>query len=421
VERVKILIVAEAVTLAHVARPLALAAGLDPRRFEVHFAVDPRFDALIGALPHTRHEIRSIGTDRFLDALDRGVPVYTADDLRRYVGDDERLIADVAPAVVVGDFRLSLSVSARRARVPYAAIANMHWSPRARPRFPLPELPLTRALGVGLARPLVALARPLAFALHARPLNRVRREHGLPSLGPDLRRTYTDADEVLYADLPELAPPHSLGPGHRFLGPVLWSPAIPLPEWWAGLPADRPLVYVTPGTSGRRGLLDAALRGLTDLPVTVVAAAGAELPSAPARNAHVAAHLPGMEAARRAAVVVCNGGMAVQQALACGRPVLGLPANMDQHLSMRAVADAGAGLLLRSEHARPAAIALAVGRLLEEPSFRLRAEALAAQFAAYDAPSAFAAAVEELADISSRSTGSRVDRAAAGGPPPIRP
>lgn len=385
---------AEAVTLAHVGRPAALAAGLDPQRFEVHFAASPRFDALLGPLPHTRHDLDSIPTAQFLDALDRGTPVYSRDDLRGYVREDHALLADVRPDVVVGDFRLSLSVSARLADVPYATITNVYWSTSARQRFPLPELPLTRTLGVRAAGIIFPLARPVAFALHTRPLNRVRREHGLPSLGPDLRRTYTDADRVLFADAPELAPPHTLAPGHEFLGPVLWEPAATSPS----LPDDKPLIYVTLGSSGRGQLLDTVVRAFADLPVTVVAAsAGAELPDPLPCNVITADYLPGTAVARRAALVVCNGGSpTVQQALSAGTPVLGLAGNMDQHLSMRSVTTTGVGLLVRSEHATPTAIAHAARRLLDEPDFRTRAREMAARFASYDAPAAFARVIEQL-------------------------
>lgn len=48
--RRRILFVAEAVTLAHVVRPFALAQSLDPSRYEVHFACDPRYNQLLGPL-----------------------------------------------------------------------------------------------------------------------------------------------------------------------------------------------------------------------------------------------------------------------------------------------------------------------------------------------------------------------------------
>lgn len=124
--RTRVLLLAEAVTPAHVARPAALAAGLDPARFDVHFATAPRFDSLLGPLGHVRHDADSITPARFLDALGRGAPVCTTADLRGYVREDLRLIAEVEPDVVVGDFRLSLSASARLAGVPYATITNVY-------------------------------------------------------------------------------------------------------------------------------------------------------------------------------------------------------------------------------------------------------------------------------------------------------
>ncbi len=49
-----ILFVAEAVTLAHLARPAALATGLDPEAFNVVLACDPRYQSFLERLPqHT--------------------------------------------------------------------------------------------------------------------------------------------------------------------------------------------------------------------------------------------------------------------------------------------------------------------------------------------------------------------------------
>ena len=195
--RRKVLFVAEAVTLAHVARPLTLAEGLDPERFEVMLATAPRYESLWSDLSFPVRPIESITPDAFLDALAHGRPLYSAETLGRYVDDDLAVIHEFEPDVIVGDFRLSLSVSARLARVPYVAVVNAYWSPYARQRFPLPDLPMVRRFGLPAARLLFGAARPLAFALHTRPLNRVRRRYGLPSLGLDLRRIYTDADRLL--------------------------------------------------------------------------------------------------------------------------------------------------------------------------------------------------------------------------------
>lgn len=349
--RPRILFVGEAVSLAHVARPCALARSLDADQYDVHLACDPRFNHLLGSLPFPHWPIRSITSEQFLKALARGQPIYSTADLRAYVAEDRRLLAAVQPDMVVGDFRLSLSVSARLAGIPYATITNAYWSPYARLSYPVPDLPITRLLGVRLATVLFRLVRPVAFALHCIPLNRVRREHGLPSLGSDLRRIYTDADYTLYADIPGLVPMADLPPQHRFIGPVLWSPAVEPPHWWHSLPTDKPIVYVTLGSSGRSDLLQMVLSTLAELPVTVIAAtAGRVTLNAVPPNAYVAEYLPGEEAASRAAVVICNGGSpTTQQALAAGKPVIGIASNLDQHLNMSALEHAGLGVRLRAE------------------------------------------------------------------------
>lgn len=396
--RKRILFVAEAATLAHVARPLLLAQALDPERYEVHFACDPRFDKLLPTLPFTRHTLRSVPSSRLLDALARGKPLYDTETLRDYVTQDLALIERTAPDLVVGDLRLSLAVSAPLSRVRYLTISNAYWSPYAQQRYPVPELPLTKALGVDAAQRLFDLTRPAAFALHTVPLNRVRRQYGLRHLGWDLRRIYTWADHCVYADIPELVPTYRLPDNHHYIGPLIWSPEVPTPAWWNDLPADRPIVYVTLGSSGRSELLPAILDTLSAMPLTVIAAtAGRSEVNRAMDRIFVADYLPGSEAASRSRLVICNGGSpTTQQALAYGVPVLGIPSNLDQHLNMEAIQRSGAGLTVRSEKANAQAIGNAVTRLLADATHARAAEDVARLFRQYDAPARFSSLVAQI-------------------------
>jgi UDP:flavonoid glycosyltransferase YjiC (YdhE family) len=396
--RRRIAIFAEAVALAHVARPLALARGLDPERYDVTFVCDPRYADFLAAEPWRIHWIDSISGERFRDALAKGRPIYDAATLQRYVDDDLAVIDAVRPDVVVGDFRLSLSASARLAAIPYAAICSTYWSPYTRQHYSIPDHPLVGMLGLATAQVLFDVFRPLAFAHHTRPLNRVRRSRGLPSLGLDLRRTYTDADWVLYADPPDLVATERLPVNHRYLGPVLWSPPVAPPAWWADLPDDRPVVYVTMGSSGSQHDLATALDALSGVDCTVIAAtAGGGPVSVRSSRQFVADYLPGEAASQRAQLVVCNGGAPTSQpALAAGRPVLGIARNLDQHLNMQCIERAGAGVRLRSDKATVDAVRRAVEHLLTTPAFAAAAGRLALSFATQDAPRAFAAVVAEM-------------------------
>lgn len=368
-DRLRVLLMAEAVTLAHVARPIALARALDPARYEVMLACDPRYAAFASCGPWQRADLHSIPSAQFNHALAQGAPVYDLATLEAYVAEDCVLIEAFKPDIVVGDFRLSLSVSARLAHVPYLTIANAYWSPhyRARGGFPMPVLPMTRWLPLPVASALFAAFRPLAFALHGRPMNQLRARHGLPSLGRDLRRVYTDADHHLVPDLAALYPVDDASGHHSFIGPLMWSPEVDLPPWWdEAVPAQHATVYVTLGSSGSAALLNLVLQALDGLPVRVLAStAGAALPERPPANARLAAYLPGDAAAARARLVICNGGsLAAQQALAAGVPVLGLASNLDQFLNMTPIVAAGAGQTLRADRISAAAIRAACQQLL---------------------------------------------------------
>jgi UDP:flavonoid glycosyltransferase YjiC (YdhE family) len=151
----------------------------------------------------------------------------------------------------------------------------------------------------------------------------------------------------------------------------LWSPEIQPPDWWEALPEDRSIVYVALGSSGENvRALPVILQGLADLPVTVIAAtAGQPLGSAPPKNAWVTDFLPGVAAAARSQLVICNGGsLATQQALAAGVPVLGVVSNMDQHLNMLCLERAGVGQRLRVGRLTTEQVRTAARRLLDEAS-----------------------------------------------------
>ena len=396
--RKRILFFAEAVTLAHVTRPLVLAGALDTSRYDIHFACTDGYDWLLESSGFSRWSINSISPEQFMHALATGSRLYDFKTLSSYVEDDLRVLDAVSPDLVVGDFRLSLAVSAPLREVPYVALANAHWSPYAISGFPLPEHPMVPIFGVTVANAMFQMVRPAVFAYHGMPMNRLRRRHGLVPLG-DLRRVYTHGDYTLYKDVPELIPTNNDRPAnHRYIGPVLWSPEVPSPDWWDSLDPHKPCIYVTLGSSGNVDLLPAVVEALGQLPVTaMVATAGRQELGQVPDNIHVSDYLPGQDAARRADLVICSGGSATAyQALSEGVPVLGIAANMDQYLTMNGICAAGAGRLIRAGQTNAKAVYESVKDLLGDEKYRHAARQIAEQFRQYDAPTRFCSFIEEL-------------------------
>lgn len=345
----RILFVAEAVTLAQVVRLLTLARALPPTEFDVHFASAPLRWPGMDLRGLTLHVLASRSPAQLERSLRRGDRLYSRRTLAGYLEDDLRLLDQVEPDLVVGDLRWTLPGAARLRGIPAATLINAYWSPHAvRERFPVPHHPLVRLMGEDLVARGLPLAMPWVLRQFARPLDAVRASRGLPALG-DLLHVLTDGTEVLYPDVPELVPTRDLPAHHHFLGPVLWEPEVPLPPDWPP-PRGAPVVYVTLGSSGASELLPGILAELGRLPVQlVVATAGRLRPATVPPNALVTEFLPGSEAVGRAGVVVTNGGSSTgYQALFRGRPVVGVPWNLDQLLASQIIEAAGAGASVRA-------------------------------------------------------------------------
>ena len=392
----RVLFFGEAVTLAHVARTLVLGESLLPDH-EVTLALAPDAHRYVPPDRFRVARLDSIPASRFIDALAKGRPLYDEATLLRYVQDDLRLIDSVRPDLVVGDFRISLSASARLRQVPYLAVANAYWSPWYERPPPLPVLPWTRLVPLAIGQVLFAVARGPVMGAHTDPLNRVRVRYGLPPLARDLRRVYMDTDHVVYADVPELFPTPGAPKSHRHIGPILWSPPADLPAWWSE-PLDGPSAYVTMGSSGDPTLLGSIVTALDAIGVrALVATAGAEFSPPAGSLARTCAYLPGVQAAQRADLIVCNGGsLTTQQALAAGKPVLGVASNMDQFFNMRAICESGAGLTVRADRATVRDIREAVRMLLENASFGDSTRRLSAVLGRYSAADLFRSTVEGI-------------------------
>jgi UDP:flavonoid glycosyltransferase YjiC (YdhE family) len=396
----KILFMGEAVAWSDVVRCLVLARGLDLHKYEVHFA-SARFDEfLFHGTSFTRWPITLLPADKIEAVVNSGSiqRMYDRPVLEQYVADELRLYEAIHPDVVVTDMRWSASISAPAFGVPCVNIINATWSRRfMRERFPVPDHPIVRLLGLPIVEKTFPIVLPVISRHFAAPVNKLRREYGLPSVG-DLFDVLTWGDRLLFPDDPLITPLTCLAPHETFIGPVLWSPDVPLPEYWDELGCDRPMIYATIGSSGSARVMQPVLEVLGGMDVDVVFSTGARFtPKSPPPNVRVVDMIPGDLASRKASVVVCNGGAGPgYQALAEGTPIVGIPSNIDSLLSAIAIRDAGAGLFIRAMTVTPAEIRAALERVIHEESFTQIAQRAAASFARFDPHAHFRAVIDEV-------------------------
>ncbi len=148
-------------------------------------------------------------------------------------------------------------------------------------------------------------------------------------------------------------------------------------------------------------MLHAALRGLADAPVRVLATWNRRLParSLPVPpNTRIVDWVSYARTMPRCDVVVCHAGHGtLVRALSSGCAVVACPAIGDMNENASRVSWAGAGVRVPQRFIAPRPLRLAVERALEEPSIQERARELAGWAGAHDAGSTAAVLVERLA------------------------
>lgn len=200
------------------------------------------------------------------------------------------------------------------------------------------------------------------------------------------------ADRIAQFTVPEFEYPRSDLPGTvHFVGPVSQggkataagngtpgTGAAPLPAWWDELDAGRPVVHVTQGTVANRDfddLVRPAIEGLAQDDVLVVVSTGGrpvETLSGPLpENVRVASYLPYDELLPKTDVLVTNGGYGgVQFALRHGVPLVVAGQTEEKPEVCARVAWSGTGINLRTNRAKPQAVANAVRAVLSDSSYR---------------------------------------------------
>jgi MGT family glycosyltransferase len=178
------------------------------------------------------------------------------------------------------------------------------------------------------------------------------------------------------------------------VGPCDWDPPAEPPAWLGEVNAPIVLVTTSSEYQADERLIHAALEGLADEPVFVVATLPAGDPSAlrmPA-NARVEAFTPHGPILDRAACAVTHGGMgATQKALARGVPVCAVPFGRDQFEVARRVEVVGAGTRLPASRLTPERLRDTVRLAMTRRDGALR---VAAAFKEAGGPAAAAGAIE---------------------------
>jgi UDP:flavonoid glycosyltransferase YjiC (YdhE family) len=334
--------------------------------------------------------------------LERPLKPYEA--VVRAAGVTRALVQAERPDVVVADIlTLAPALAAELEGVPWATLVP-HVDPRGGPGF-APYSVGARLPRTGVGRAFWGLFDPLigrGLELGRVELNETRRRLGL---GP-LAHVHGGISRSLamIGTFPQLEYPRGAeaDPATHVVGPLQWEPPTSDVEMPEGDPSW-PVVLVAPSTAqdGEGVMLRAALEGLADLPVRVLATTNRRAPSRPLpvpANARLVDWVSYSRTMPRCDVVVCHAGHGtLVRALSSGCTVVACPAAGDMNENAARLDWAGAGVRLPRRLISARGVRAAVQRALAERSLRARAGELAAWVAARDPADRAAELVEGLA------------------------
>jgi len=241
--------------------------------------------------------------------------------------------------------------------------------------------------------------------LIAESLARLRELNGLPP-DPDTEMPFRYLH--LAAEPPRFRLPDGpVGPTVHPLRPVNFeSGDEELPPWVASPPA-RPTIYATLGTVFSRSpaghaIFPAVLAALRDEPVNLIVTVGRD--NDPAQfgpqppNVHIERFIPQSALLPHCDLVVHHGGFStVTGALNAGLPMVVIPISADQPYNAACCAALGVGVVIEPDNGTPEAIRAAVREVMDNPSYRQKAEQMRDEMAALPGPEHAVTLLERLA------------------------
>jgi UDP:flavonoid glycosyltransferase YjiC (YdhE family) len=412
----------------HVTPKLTLARELTARGHEVHWYTGAHYRDQVRATGAVHHPILSaqdFGGQAIGEAFPElvgltGVKMVTRAFQRVFIDNAPGMLRDCREILAAhpADAILSepLCVSSRWLHElggpPWATLGETMLGTYSRDTAPFgPGLfPLRGPVGRLRNRALNAVHRRVIFGSVTEHYERARRAVGLPPLGLSFIDTFLGDYLYLQSTVPSFEYPRSDLPPHvHFIGPLLPEAGVDFlpPRWWPELAGSRKVVLLTQGTvaTGPDQLLAPAIRALADEPVLVIATTGGPtsalrdaLGGALPANVRVERFVPYAELMPHVDLLVTNGGYGtVQQALAQGVPIVVAGATEDKPENAARIAWSGVGVRIKAQSPEPARLLAAVREALEQPRYRERAQAIAAEMAGYDAARMGADLLEQLA------------------------
>jgi UDP:flavonoid glycosyltransferase YjiC (YdhE family) len=326
----KILVLSESVSLAHIVRPLVISEILSELDYEVIFAFDHSEFSLSKKYKFSSLNLKSIGKNTFLNRISKQKNPYLTEDIENYVKDDCEIIQKTSPDLIISDFRNSLLLQPEEILKNVVVICNSYWGLAQFNDYPpIPFFPLCLFSSNKTYR-INSLFGKIIDKIAAKPFNDYSK-----FLGSNLKKlfseyTFPSETKKLLLDPPELVTFKSKN--SNIGGFCNWTP-LSCKEI-SDYNFD---VFVNLGSSGPTHLLPSLIKVIDDSNLNSLILSSDQSIQLKIKNASLnkqhffVDYVDGVEAAGFAKIIICNGGSpSLYQALSSKASIISIPSNFDQ-------------------------------------------------------------------------------------------
>ncbi len=403
----KIIAIPYSHTLSHISRPLAVARELRERGHDIVFAGESPKKTFIEKQSFQVVPLYEINPDVLYGNIRAGkLQFVNNSDIDRMMAADLTLYDQVRPDLVLSDGRFTAPISCHIAGIRHAAIVNVSSTEyRALPYVPffdwIPKGLLSRENSAWKMLDRLNLSLEMTvFDRATSYFTTLSRKHGLKKI-ITATNCLVGKDLTLLPDIPEYFPTRNLPPDYHYIGPITLKQELSSPAWWPPKTGDKPLVYITMGTTGISNFFEIVsdlIRSSEMAAIITTAGQGKRLATLEG-SVYVEELMDGDMVMEACDLVVCHGGNGtIYQALQHGKPIVGIPTILDQSFNMRRVEALGVGSSLTWKEfiGQPDSLLKAIRNIKGNRSFTEQAVRVKALLDTYNAPRTAADLIEKM-------------------------
>jgi UDP:flavonoid glycosyltransferase YjiC (YdhE family) len=354
----QILLFSESISYGHLARSLIIAELLKELNYEIVVACTKSSSGLFVAQGFKTISIEIADPVAIYQRLRQGGMMYQTADLLNYFENDDILIKQIKPSLIVSEFRFTSLQLAEKYGIPSVGITDGTCHPNFVGDGTVPDsfaqsniIPLWLLDFISQRTIIGEKIRKQTIENISISLREASTIYGLEPL-PTFFDYASQGDICLIADHPELISIDSLRPGDIYTGALLWESPEPLPVEISQLDQNKKTVYISLGTqeSLPTGFIAMYIENLLNHNLQIIVSRGKRSVDLKIshKNLFIFDFINDSKVFNYVDILVYPGGaMTTYQALSSGVPVIALPAHANQHFYAEAIARQNLGYFFR--------------------------------------------------------------------------